>query len=52
MDEQHTTAAVQRYLDELAGDTPAEPPSAPCSTGPSAGCTNSAPPCCTAATRA
>jgi RNA polymerase sigma-70 factor (ECF subfamily) len=25
MDEEHTTAAVQRYLDELAGDSPAEP---------------------------
>src|SRR5262245_42282431 len=25
MDEEHTTAAVQRYLDNLAGDTPAEP---------------------------
>ena len=25
MAEQHTTAAVQRYLDELAGDSPAEP---------------------------
>jgi RNA polymerase sigma-70 factor (ECF subfamily) len=25
MDEEHTTAAVQRYLDELAGGSPAEP---------------------------
>src|ERR1700739_2450521 len=25
MDEDRTTAAVQRYLDELAGDAPAEP---------------------------
>jgi RNA polymerase sigma factor (sigma-70 family) len=25
MDEEHTTAVVQRYLDELAGDLPAEP---------------------------
>jgi DNA-directed RNA polymerase specialized sigma24 family protein len=25
MDEEHTTAVVQRYLDELAGDRPAEP---------------------------
>jgi RNA polymerase sigma factor (sigma-70 family) len=25
MDEEHTTAIVQRYLDELAGDAPAEP---------------------------
>jgi RNA polymerase sigma-70 factor (ECF subfamily) len=25
MDEEHTTTAVQRYLDALAGDTPAEP---------------------------
>src|SRR5262245_1891778 len=25
MDEEHTTAAVQRYLDELAGDSPSEP---------------------------
>jgi RNA polymerase sigma-70 factor (ECF subfamily) len=25
MDEENTTAAVQRYLDELAGDSPAEP---------------------------
>ena len=25
MDEEHTTAAVQRYLDNLAGDSPAEP---------------------------
>jgi RNA polymerase sigma-70 factor (ECF subfamily) len=25
VDEEHTTAVVQRYLDELAGDTPAEP---------------------------
>ena len=25
MTEEHTTAAVQRYLDELAGDSPAEP---------------------------
>ena len=25
MDEEQTTTAVQRYLDELAGDTPAEP---------------------------
>jgi RNA polymerase sigma-70 factor (ECF subfamily) len=25
VDEEHTTTAVQRYLDELAGDTPAEP---------------------------
>jgi len=25
MDEEHTTAAVQRYLDQLAGDSPAEP---------------------------
>jgi RNA polymerase sigma-70 factor (ECF subfamily) len=25
MNEEHTTAAVQRYLDELAGDSPAEP---------------------------
>jgi RNA polymerase sigma factor (sigma-70 family) len=25
VDEEHTTAAVQRYLDELAGDAPAEP---------------------------
>jgi RNA polymerase sigma factor (sigma-70 family) len=25
MDQQHTTAIVQRYLDELAGDAPAEP---------------------------
>ena len=25
MDEEHTTTAVQRYLDELAGDGPAEP---------------------------
>src|SRR3954470_9387927 len=25
MAEEHTTAAVQRYLDELAGDSPAEP---------------------------
>ena len=25
MDDEHTTAAVQRYLDELAGDSPAEP---------------------------
>ena len=24
MDEEHTTAVVQRYLDELGGDTPAE----------------------------
>ena len=24
MDEEPTTAAVQRYLDQLAGDTPAE----------------------------
>src|SRR6266404_5478324 len=25
MDQEHTTAAVQRYLDDLAGDSPAEP---------------------------
>jgi RNA polymerase sigma factor (sigma-70 family) len=25
MEEEHTTAAVQRYLDELAGDAPSEP---------------------------
>jgi RNA polymerase sigma factor (sigma-70 family) len=25
VDEEHTTVAVQRYLDELAGDSPAEP---------------------------
>lgn len=25
MDEQHTTVVIQRYLDELAGDAPAEP---------------------------
>jgi RNA polymerase sigma factor (sigma-70 family) len=25
MNQEHTTAVVQRYLDELAGDTPAEP---------------------------
>jgi RNA polymerase sigma-70 factor (ECF subfamily) len=25
MDEESTTAVVQRYLDELAGDSPAEP---------------------------
>jgi RNA polymerase sigma factor (sigma-70 family) len=25
MDDEHTTAAVQRYLDELAGNSPAEP---------------------------
>ena len=25
MHEEHTTVAVQRYLDELAGDSPAEP---------------------------
>src|SRR3954468_15181611 len=25
MDEEHTTAIVQRYLDDLAGDAPAEP---------------------------
>ena len=25
MDEEHTTAVVQRYLEELAGDSPAEP---------------------------
>ena len=25
MDEERTTAAVQRYLDALAGDAPAEP---------------------------
>src|SRR5262245_63120707 len=25
MAEEHTTAAVQRYLDELAGDSPSEP---------------------------
>ena len=25
MTQEHTTAAVQRYLDELAGDSPAEP---------------------------
>src|SRR5262245_5994482 len=25
MSQEHTTAVVQRYLDELAGDTPAEP---------------------------
>src|SRR5579872_6282026 len=25
MDEEHTTVAVQRYLDALAGDSPAEP---------------------------
>ena len=25
MTEEHTTAVVQRYLDELAGDSPAEP---------------------------
>src|SRR6266852_9060563 len=25
MDEQHTTAVAQRYLEELGGDTPAEP---------------------------
>src|SRR5215510_1041737 len=25
MEEEHTTVVVQRYLDELAGDTPAEP---------------------------
>src|SRR5262245_16089091 len=25
MDDEHTTAVVQRYLDELAGDSPAEP---------------------------
>jgi len=25
LDEERTTAAIQRYLDELAGDTPAEP---------------------------
>jgi hypothetical protein len=25
MDENHTTAVVQRYLDALAGDTPADP---------------------------
>jgi len=25
MDDEHTTAAVQRYLDDLAGDSPAEP---------------------------
>ena len=24
MDEEHTTVVVQRYLDDLAGDTPAE----------------------------
>ena len=25
MDQERTTVAVQRYLDELAGDSPAEP---------------------------
>ena len=25
MNEEHTTAVVQRYLDELEGDSPAEP---------------------------
>jgi hypothetical protein len=25
MSDEHTTAVVQRYLDELAGDSPAEP---------------------------
>src|SRR5580704_7574802 len=25
MDDEHTTAVVQRYLDDLAGDLPAEP---------------------------
>ena len=25
MSEEHTTAVVQRYLDELGGDSPAEP---------------------------
>ena len=25
MNDEHTTAVVQRYLDELAGDSPAEP---------------------------
>jgi len=25
MDDQHTTVIIQRYLDELAGDAPAEP---------------------------
>ena len=51
MDEERTTAVVQRYLDELAGDAPAEPVVRARWTGPSAGCTTSAPPSCTGATR-
>jgi hypothetical protein len=52
MDEEHTTAIVQRYLDELGGGAPAESAVRASSIGPSAGCTNSAPPSCTGATRA
>jgi len=49
MCQERTTAAVQRFLDQLAGDSPAEPIVGRCSTGPSAGCTCSTPPRCTAA---
>ena len=52
MSENHTTAAVQRYLDALAGETPAEPLVRACWTGPSAGCSCCAPACSTAATPA
>ena len=51
MPDENTTAVVQRYLDELAGERPPSPSSGPCWTGPSVGCTSSAPRSCTAATR-
>jgi hypothetical protein len=54
MSEEHTTAVVQRYLDELAEDSPAEPIVRTLLdrwTVPSAGCTCCAPRCCTGVIR-
>ncbi len=50
MNSEPTTAVVQRYLDALAGDTPAEPIIRRCWTSPRVDCNCSAPTSCSGAT--
>ena len=50
MPETNTTAIVQRYLGELAGETPSEPVSESSWTGPSFGCSDFVRRCYTTAT--
>ncbi len=45
MTEEHTTGVVQRYLDALAGDSPAEPIIRALLDRPSAACNSCAPTC-------